>query len=38
VIATKRDARALTTNLDRALEDARAAGVLTQLEARWLMG
>jgi ABC-type amino acid transport substrate-binding protein len=38
VIATKRDARTLTTNLDRALADARAAGILTQLEARWLTG
>ncbi len=38
VIATKRDARTLTTSLDHALEDARAAGFLTQLEARWLIG
>ncbi len=36
VIATKQDARTLTTNLARALDDARAAGILTQLEARWL--
>ncbi len=38
VIATKQDARTLTTNLARVLEEARAAGVLTQLEARWLSG
>lgn len=38
VIATKQDARILTTNLDRALDAARATGLLTQLEARWLVG
>jgi ABC-type amino acid transport substrate-binding protein len=38
VIATKQDARILSTNLDRALAEARAAGILTQLEARWLSG
>jgi ABC-type amino acid transport substrate-binding protein len=38
VIATKRDARVLSTNLGHSLDDARAAGVLTQLEARWLSG
>ncbi|MHB8646074.1 MAG: ABC transporter substrate-binding protein [Thermomicrobiales bacterium] len=38
VIATKRDARVLTTNLTRVLDDACAAGLLTQLEARWLYG
>lgn len=36
VIATRRDARLLSTNLGLALEDARAAGLLTRLEARWL--
>ncbi len=36
VIATKQDARMLTTNLTRALDEARTAGVLTRLEARWL--
>jgi ABC-type amino acid transport substrate-binding protein len=36
VIATKQDARILSTNLDQALEAARSAGILTQLEARWL--
>lgn len=36
VIATKQDARTLTTNLDGALAAARTAGVLTRLEARWL--
>jgi ABC-type amino acid transport substrate-binding protein len=38
VIATKQDARILTTNLSRALDAARAAGVLTRLDARWLSG
>lgn len=36
VIATKRDARTLSTNLGRVLDQASAAGVLTRLEARWL--
>ncbi len=38
VIATKQDARLLTMNLTRTLDDARVAGLLTQLEARWLFG
>jgi len=38
VIATKQDARTLTTNLDHALDAARTAGLLTQLETRWLSG
>ena len=38
VIATKQDARILTMNLDRALDAARTAGVLTELEARWITG
>jgi len=38
VIATKQDAQILTTNLTRALDAARAAGVLTHLEAHWLVG
>jgi ABC-type amino acid transport substrate-binding protein len=38
VIATKQDARILSANLDQALEEARTAGVLAQLEARWLSG
>ncbi len=38
VIATKQDARTLTTNLTRALDNARAAGALTRLDARWLSG
>lgn len=36
VIATKQAARILSTNLDQALAAARSAGILTQLEARWL--
>lgn len=36
VIATKRDARTLTANLGHALDNARAAGLLARLEARWL--
>jgi len=35
VIATKQDARTLTTNLSRTLDDARMAGVLNRLETRW---
>lgn len=38
VIATKRDARILSTNLSRALAEARTAGVLSRLETRWLTG
>lgn len=38
VIATKRGARILSANIGHALDDARAAGVLDQLEARWLTG
>ncbi len=38
VIATKQNARILTANLDRALDAARAAGLLTRLDARWLSG
>lgn len=38
VIATKQEARTLTTNLARALDDARTGGLLAQLEARWLSG
>ncbi len=38
VIATKQDAPMLTANLGRALDAARMAGLLTQLEARWLVG
>lgn len=36
VIATKQDAPTLTMNLGRALAAARAAGIFTQLESRWL--
>lgn len=36
VIATKQDARTLTMTLARALDEARASGVLSRLEARWL--
>jgi ABC-type amino acid transport substrate-binding protein len=38
VIATKQDARILSANLDRALDESRTAGVLARLEARWLSG
>ena len=38
VIATKQDARTLTTNLSRSLDAARTAGLLMQLEDRWLVG
>ncbi len=38
VIATKQDARILSTNLEHALDEARTAGILIQLEARWLSG
>ncbi|MGI8857952.1 MAG: substrate-binding periplasmic protein [Thermomicrobiales bacterium] len=38
VIATKRDALLLSARLGSALDDARTAGILTQLEARWLSG
>lgn len=38
VIATKRDARTLTANLGHALDEARVAGILSTLEARWLFG
>jgi polar amino acid transport system substrate-binding protein len=36
VIATKQDAATLTAHLQDALAAARAAGVLSQLETRWL--
>lgn len=38
VIATKQDAPTLTARLWNALADARAAGLLDRLEARWLFG